>query len=443
MRLAARLAQSGEMEGPSAFCCRPLDRRDDDVRRQRVHGCVMSDRGRSAGWLVGFTAVLTVGMAVATIAQFVFGALAPFIREELAISRIELGALTTVLFVGGAVLSPLVGPLTDRVGGRRVLVVLFALNGLAFVAMAVAPSYILLLAAVAVSGIAIAGSNPSTNLLIAHHVPAGSRGAVVGFKQSGVQVGSFVAGAAFPSLAAVVGWRWSLVSVSATAVLGAALVVLFVPSDPPGELGRQVGFRVVTAVRWLVPYALFMGAGIAAITAYLVLYAHEAVGLDEPMAGTLLAVMGGVGVVARIAWSHHASRRRTISVLLAWLAGLALVSTAAVLMATWFGAWWLWVGAVGAGSSAAAWNGVGMLAVIRQAGPRGAGQASGVVLTAFYVGLLVMPIGFGAIVDTTGAYVSAWGLTAGCFTLALVTAILWAHRERIRRESDWHRKVTI
>ena len=248
---------------------------------------------------------------------------------------------------------------------------------------------------------------------------------MVGVKQSGVQVGSFVAGAAFPTLAAAVGWRRTLLSITAAAVLGALACARFVPRDRLAPRAAHSGSLGVRAIRWLIPYALFMGAGVAAISTYLVLYSHEAVGLSEPVAGTLLALMGGVGVAGRILWSHDAERRGSTSVPLAFIAALSLLSTAAVLAARFVGPWCLWVGAAGAGASAAAWNGVGMLAVIREARPGEAGRASGLVLTAFYVGLLLMPVGFGALVDATGVYEWAWVLTAACFLAALATSLLW------------------
>ncbi len=385
---------------------------------------------RPTGWLVGFTAVLTAGMAVATVAQFAFGAMAPSIRADLGISRTQLGGLTTVLFAAGALLSPFVGALTDRIGGRRVLLALFSLNALAFSAMAAAPSYPLLLAAVAISGVAVAGSNPSTNLLIAEHLPSRHRGAVVGVKQSGVQVGSFLAGITFPWLAVEVGWRWALLTVAMVALVSAVLTPILIPTDPVPLGARPARQPLVPAVRWLVPYALFMGAGVAAITAYLALFANEAIGLSAPVAGSLLAVIGGVGVVARVVLSHDAGRRRTTSVPLAWLAAISLTSTVLILLSELAGPWLLWVAAVGVGVSASAWNGVGMLAVIRETGPGNAGRASGLVLTAFYVGLLLMPIGFGALVDATGDYRPAWMITGVCFALALATTMIWTRRGR-------------
>lgn len=385
---------------------------------------------RGRGWLAGFATTLTLGMAVATWAQFAFGSLGPRLVEDLGLSRTQFGSLTTAFFVAGAILSPLVGPMTDRFGGRRLLLALFGVDAIAYLAMGAASSYALLLPAVLLAGVAVAGSNPSTNLLIAEHVPVGRRGLVVGIKQSGVQVASFIAGAAFPTLAHLFGWRFTIALIAGLAGIGMVVTLLVVPRDPPhASRISDAADGPVPAVRWLAAYALFMGAGISAVTAYVVLYAHEAVGVGEAAAGTLLAVIGGIGVIARILWSHDAERRATTAGPLAVLATLSIASIVLLLLAQIVGAWSLWLGAVVVGTSGAAWNSVGMLAIIRETGTRSAGRASGIVLTAFYIGLLVMPVGFGALVDATGVYVWSWLATIGVFVAALGVAVRWLKAE--------------
>ncbi len=379
---------------------------------------------RSTAWLVRLTAVLSLGMAVGTLSQFAFGALAPLLRTELDLSRTQLGAITTAFFVAGTLVSPFAGTWTDRVGGRRALAALFAVDTVAFVGMALAPGYWWLLAAVVVSGLAIAVSNPATNLLVAEHVSSSARGGVVGVKQSGVQVGSFLCGIALAPLGAAIGWRWSLVVLAGIAALGLLSCMGLPHGDPTARRAAPSGRSSREVLRWLAPYAFFMGAGIASVTAYVVLYAHEAMGYTEAAAGALLAVVGAVGFVARIVWSHYAERHGATAWPLIVMAGGAVVSTLAILAAPRLGGALLWLGAAGIGLTAAAWNGVGMLAVIRQVGTASSGRTSGFVMTSFYAGLLTMPVVFGVLVDRSGSYRSAWILTVAVFAAALLL-ILW------------------
>ena len=57
--------------------------------------------------------------------------------------------------------------------------------------------------------------NKVTNKLITEQVPLGQQSAVMGVKQSGVQLAVFLAGATMPSAAASFGWRWAVAAAAA------------------------------------------------------------------------------------------------------------------------------------------------------------------------------------------------------------------------------------
>src|SRR5207245_1677558 len=79
---------------------------------------------------------------------------------------------------------------------------------------AVAPAggrhYSGLVAGAAVFGISVAFGNPATNQLAARGVTPGRHGLVTGVKQSGVQIGAFLAGLVLPAVAGAAGWRAAL-----------------------------------------------------------------------------------------------------------------------------------------------------------------------------------------------------------------------------------------
>jgi hypothetical protein len=83
---------------------------------------------------------------------------------------------------------------------------------------------------------------------------------------------------------------------------------------------------------------------------------------------------------------------------------------------------------MGIGATAAAWNSVGMLAIVREMGVQGTSRASGHVLTGFYIGLLAMPPAFGALADATGTYDASWGLTLLSVAAALGITLAWQRR---------------
>jgi predicted MFS family arabinose efflux permease len=387
----------------------------------------------SARWRVGFAATLLIALTAGGLMQFVLGVLAPFLTADLGLSRAQLGSLTTAFFAVGTVVSPFAGRLVDRVGGRATLLALFWVAAAGFAGMAAAAGYWTVLVAVGVAGIATALMNPVTNQLIVVHLPRGKQGVVTGVKQSGVQFGGFLAGAILPVTALAVGWRGAVLAVAAIGLVGVVATRLFVPAPPPagehaaaGEPEAPVG----SFVRWLAAYAFLMGAGVAAVGAFVVLYAVEVLGMSAGRAGLVTALIGAVGVVARILWGGAAERMRTSTVPLLVLAVGSVVAQALVWGAAAAGPWLLWVGAVAFGVTAGSWNAVGMLAIVREIDARSTGRASGVVQSAFYAGLVVCPILFGASVDVTGGYDLGWAGVTAAFAAATLVAGLWHLRHR-------------
>ena len=86
-----------------------------------------------------------------------------------------------------------------------------------------------LVAGSALFGIAVAFGNPATNQLAARSVRAGRHGIVTGIKQSGVQVGAFLAGFVLPRAAETTGWRPALGAGAALGVAGLGLARRYVP----------------------------------------------------------------------------------------------------------------------------------------------------------------------------------------------------------------------
>lgn len=386
---------------------------------------------RGHGSVVPFTAAITVAMAIATAVQFAFGALGPRLLEELGLSRTELGGLTTAFFVSGALCSVIAGALVDRVGTRRVLFALFAVEALAFLVMAGVPTIVGLTVGAVIAGSGSAAGNPVTNRLVMEHLEEGSRGLVMGVKQSGVWVGAVAFGAVLPPVAAAFGLRAAFLAAAAAAVSGLAVAKIGLPTRPPpvDEAGTDhaaAASRRPDWLRWLVPYAFFMGAGASAITTFLAVYAHERVGLSEVRAGTTLAVLGVAGVGGRLAWGWIAERARTLYTPLTVIALLAMASELLLVVAGVVGEWLLWVATAALGATGMAWNVVGMMTIVRVADVSEAGRLSGTVMTGFFVGLLLSPFLLGLLADTTRSYLAGWFVTSALFLAAAVAS--WSGR---------------
>ncbi|WP_395105414.1 MFS transporter [Actinomadura sp. SCN-SB] len=381
----------------------------------------------------GFGTALALAMSVGPLATYGISATGPLVTESLDLSRTELGSIATVTFIAAALASALIGRAADVFSGRAVMAILFAGAGAALLTVAAAPSYAWLLVAVTASGVFQALSNPVTNQLISANVPAGRRGVLMGVKQSGVQMSQFGAGLALPSIALALGWRGATAVSSVVAVAGLVLVRTSVPAAvktlrEPGR--RRAGGRLPSAVWWLCAYGFLTGAALQAMNVYLPLFGYERLEMSVTTSGLSAAVVGGVGLAARIFWGRVADRTRRPHSLLALLAavsaGAALLLMAAALAGT---AWTMWLAAVLFGASGIATNVVVMLAVVQVSELSVVGAASGVLAFGQYLGFAVGPVSLGAAVDGLGTYTSGWASVAAVYAAAAALALLWRGRD--------------
>ncbi|CAM5244816.1 MFS transporter [Streptomyces tanashiensis] len=264
------------------------------------------------GAVRGLTALLTTAMAFSMMQLFLLGALGPRLVDRLGVSETVLGLTTTVGFGTAAVLSPAGGRIVDRVGPRRALVTLLALSAVALALIGAAPGSGLLLVAVALGGLPQALANPATNKAILASVPAPRRGAVTGTKQSGVQLGAFVAGLPLAVAASAIGWRGAVWVAAGAALLAALWARRALPADasppPRGTAGGPAPSRTGGPVPWLAAFSLFLGAGIASVNTYLALFGSRRLGMGPTVAGALVAVLGVAGIAgrARLVPGRHA-----------------------------------------------------------------------------------------------------------------------------------------
>lgn len=373
-----------------------------------------------------FAGLLAVTMASSTFAFTAFSVLSGPLLETFAIQRWQLGALVTAAAMLGAVLSPPMGGISDRIGGRNALVVTLLLSGAALAAIASSPVYMLVVAAAAAAGAAQSMANPATNKLISLHGVDGRRGMLTGIKQSGVQVGAFLGGSLLPLGAATVGWRPTLLAAALVPLGGLALARGIVPRSvvrpTAGRPARRLFVRSPFLVR-LALYGSLLGAGWSAVFTYLPDYGRNGLGWSPAMAGLLVSAAGLCGIAGRIGWSWFAEHRLGAPRTLAILAAISIAATGLLLASPAVPAL-AWLGAAGLGASSGSWNSVGMFAVIDELPEHAAGAASGIVMFGFLVGLGLGAPAFGWTVDVTGAYGAGLVGSGVVHTAGLVAAVL-------------------
>ncbi len=366
-------------------------------------------------------------MASSTFAFTTFSVLSGQLLDTFRISRWQLGALVTATAVLGAVLSPPMGRVADRIGGRNAMLATLLLSGAALAAIAVSPVYLLVVGAALAAGSAQSMANPATNKLISLHGTDGGRGMLTGIKQSGVQVGTFLGGSLLPLGATTIGWRPTLLLTAVVPIAGLAVSRRIVPAGPAEDAPQQAevtGSLVRSPfLLQLAAYGFLLGAGWSAVFTYLPDYGQNALGWSATVAGLLVSAAGLCGIAGRIGWSWYAEHRSDAPRTLAVLAVIAIIAIVMILLSSRLQAL-LWLGAAALGGSSGSWNSVGMFAIIDRLPERAAGAASGIVMFGFLVGLGVGAPAFGWSVDVTGAYVVGLVAAAAVHIAGLVMALV-------------------
>lgn len=354
--------------------------------------------------------VATLGMLCGTLFQFSIASLAPFIVEDLSISRATFGLTLAVLFAVSALASGPAGRIADRYPLRWALPTFFVVCAAVQVIPLVPSGLVILLVAAGLGGIPLAFANPLTNRLVSVTPVGKGRGLVIGIKQSGGQIGAVVAGVVLPSLATVAGWQLAVAGGALVALAGLVSTRFLGRSrGSPEDMyeGRDSGETdrgTITTLGW---YSLFMGAAHSVFVGYLTLFAFDAVGASPRKAGAVTAVLGVAAFGGRITWGVRAvnsGRHRqalTVAPLLA-VAGLALVALGPI------SEWMLFAGAVLVGATGLAWSSLITAAVVARSSRDRTGRLSGSVIRPAFIAFAVAPPAFGVMVDAIGSYTPGW-----------------------------------
>ncbi len=369
-------------------------------------------------------AITAATMTIATFPIIVFSVLAADLIEDLDVTRAQVGLLVTATALVGALVSPYFGRVSDSVGAVRSTRYALLIGAATLGLVAAAPSYWVLIAAALATGIPNGWGNPSTNLLIVDNIPAGSRGVLTGIKQSGVQMGTFLGGLLLPVFADLWNWRVAVALFVSIPILAAAGLIgrRDVHQMPASVVPEQASLP--HSVRWVALYGLLAGVATWGVFGFLPLFAEEDQLWSGQAAGSLIAMIGVVGVMARIAWPHLSERRIGHGTTLRLLALLSVGSSLLLAMAASevVGSWSLLPAALLLALGTIAWNAVGMVAVMDFAPEGMVGRGTGLVLFGFLVGVASGAPAMGLSVDLTGSYVPGWlgaiVLFAGCVFIA-------------------------
>ncbi len=375
-------------------------------------------------------AVTTAVQAMVSMALLALPAMAPAAARALGVPTTLVGVYVALCYLAAMFSSLAGGTLVRRLGAIRVsqFGLLLCAGGLALCALPWLP-------AVALGALCIGAGygpiTPASSHLLALTTPAHRMSLVFSIKQTGVPAGGMLAGALVPGLLLLAGWQGALLAVAAACLACAWLAQpLRAALDADRQRGQGLALSALLAPLGMVlghrPLAVLAACSFlfsavqVSVTAYMVSYLNESLGLSLLAAGAALSVSQLAGVAGRIVWgavSDHGLGARNTLILLATLMVAGCLLTA-LLQPHWpTGLVWAVVALLGA--SAIGWNGVYLAAVARQAPPGQAGVATGGTLMFTFMGVVCGAPAFGALSAAAGSYRAAYAALAVPAALAL------------------------
>ena len=373
------------------------------------------------------------------------GPLAPFFKEDLAISSAQVGMVMSAAAFGYMLTMFPAGLVVDKVGARWPLAIGELLAGTSMISLFFAPSYIWLLILMFGTGMSCGLLSPATAQGVIIWFPMRERATVMGFKQTAVNIGGIITAATLPAVALSLGWRYGFLFLGILAV-AIAVVAIMLYKEPPspsssGSIDSVAPAKVVPLLEvlrnreiWLVSLGCLCLAWVEfAVIAHLVLYLTEILLLPVIAAGGLLAMAEAAGALAKPGSGFLSDRvfggnRKPVFMM---MGGIAAVMC---LLLGFFGSslsWVMYPVLFVLGLAAIGFGGVFITLLGEFGGRYGTGKAVGMGSSITMVGIMLGPVVFGHIVDTSGSYELAWLSLA--FMAALCVALISLIKEERRK----------
>ena len=391
------------------------------------------------------TSSMLLQQAFSYVCQIVMPLLADRIAEEFGISRAWLGVYLSIQNIAAICAALGCGALILRLGALRISQWSLIFMGGSLFLVSTGLIWLYPLAAILLGTASV--STPASSHILARFCPAHIAPLVFSIKQTGVPVGSLIAGLLIPALlglgisSAAFGWSVELDAFGTALVCGLivyGIAILLQPlrahfdsdRDPNARFsiaGVARTMRVVlssTGLRHLALLAFSLG-GLQAIWAgFFILFLIDGLDYGETEAGAAFAIASLTAIAARILWgwlgSTLVSPRRV-------LGALCLFATVAAILTGLYQPGWslhaIIAVAILFNITSLSWHGV-LLAETARLAPSGqVGGVTGGVLAFTSVAMMSYPLIYGGLLAVTGSYAPGFVL-AGIPALACAIVFL-------------------
>jgi MFS family permease len=163
----------------------------------------------------------------------------PLIKQQLALTDVQLGVVGAAFMWMYALFGPLAGWLCDRLSRKSLVLGGLIAWSLVTALTAVCHTYGQLVLCRALSGLGEAVYLPASMSLIGDYHGAGTRSRAMSLHQSSVYVGSIAGGSISGLVGQYYGWRWSFLLFGLSGLLFAAVVAMFLKEPVRGISEQQ------------------------------------------------------------------------------------------------------------------------------------------------------------------------------------------------------------
>lgn len=381
----------------------------------------------NAGRAPAVVAASMLALGIGSSLGFFPGYFVAAVRDDLGISRAQVGLLVSLHF-GCTGLGSIIGArITEKIGTRTAVVADQLIVAVAAWSAALLDSYAALIGAAVFAGFGYALTNAATNEAVAAAVPENRRTLALSAKTSGVPTMALISAILVPW--ASDRWSWNLILMigGTIAAVSALIATAVIPDIRSSRLRVQrQGSVLPRGFWWFAVSAFFLVGSSQPLFSWAVPYLDEGLGTSKPVAGAIAGIAAGLGAVCMSLTALRADylgRTRRVPLIV----GLCVVLTASLLVTMSGLTFGLAVATIGLFAGfivQLAAIGIMHAAVVDRA-PQAVARATGVTMTGYYLGALATPVSFGALVDWLGTYTWAWlvmalgsATAAACFVRA-------------------------
>lgn len=367
-------------------------------------------------WIAALGATLLLQMVGTFLSQSI-PVVAPLMTAELGLRPEVVGNLSSLNTLGAILFLLLGTPLVVRFGPLRSLQAGSVVGGLALL-LAMAGATPLLLTAALLMGIGYGPTGPAGSRVLQATAPPQHRVLIFSVKQAGAPAGGALAGLIAAPVAEWAGWQAAMLLGFGVAIMAALAIEplragLDLEREAPRPLREVLTLRglsaPITTLRLhhslppltLLAFAFAVQQG--SLFAFTVTWLVEVERMSLVAAGTVFAAMQVSGVVGRLVLGFVADRTGQATRNLA-IQALASSGFAALWVLLGPGAGWAGglVLAALAGFTAASWNGIFLAEVARLSPADRVAEASAGAIMLCFLGYLLAPTAFAALVTWTG-----------------------------------------